>query len=153
MSSLFDSNMRKYGQWKKDQECCKYNDKKKIKKIIWRSGLLTNDLITALSEGLRHKINEFFGFTGNQVIPDGLTHDFVEVHIECENEECQKKFKTIGDSENKKKPLNCYCCTFEYGSMGTKKEEGMYENWVEDIKYFVPKNIGYNYLLFIFGKF
>lgn len=90
MSSLFDSNMRKYAQWKEDQECCNNYTKKKIKKIIWKSCSLTKDLITVLSEGIRYKINQFFSFTGGNTIPDDLTHDFVEVHIECENEECKK---------------------------------------------------------------
>ena len=102
---------------------------------------------------MRYKINQFFGFTGDSVIPDDLSHDFVEVHIECENEECKNKFKTKGDEKNRKKPLNCYCCTFEYGSSGTSKDEGRYENWFEGRKSFVPKNFKYNYLLFIFKKY
>ena len=99
-------------------------------------------MITVLSEGMRYKINEFFGFTGGCVIPQDLTHDFVEVHIECENEECKNKSKKI-----------CYCCTFEYGSNGTSKEVGRYENWFEGRKSFIPKNFRYNYLLLIFRKY
>ena len=141
MSSLFKSNMRKNGEWKKDEECCCQNYKKKIKKIIWKSCPLVNDKITALSEKVRYEINYSFGSTGSCVIPDSLTHDFIEVHIECENEECKNKFN------------NCYCCTFEYGSDGTSKENGRYENWYEGVKSFVPKYFRYNYVLFLFSKF
>ena len=141
MSSLFQSNMRKNGGWKDGEECCQKSYGKKITKIIWKSCPLTNEIITALSEGVRLKINQFFGFTGGCVIPDNLTHDFVEVYIECENEECKK--------ENK----NCYCCTFEYGSDGTSKDVGRYENWLDGRKSFVPKNFKYNYLLLIFEKY
>ena len=150
MSSLFNSNMRKNGGWKKDEECCQNYFKKKITKIIWKSCPLTNDIITLLSERVRHDINQFFGFTGSCVIPDNLTHDFIEVYIECEDEKCKNEFKTVGDE---KKPKNCYCCTFEYGSDGTSKEVGRYENWFEDRKSFVPKNFRYNYLLTIFSKY
>ena len=142
MSSLFNSNMRKNGGWKNDEECCQNYAKKKITKIIWKSCPLANDMITVLSEGMRYKINQFFGFTGGCVIPQDLTHDFVEVHIECENEECKNKSKKI-----------CYCCTFEYGSDGTSKEVGRYENWFEGRKSFIPKNFRYNYLLLIFRKY
>jgi hypothetical protein len=123
---------------------------KKITKIIWKSCPLTNDIITVLSERVRHEINQYFSFTGNCVIPHNLTHDFVEVHIECEDEKCKNEFKTVGDE---KKHKNCYCCTFEYGSTGTSKEVGRYENWFEGRKSFVPKNFRYNYLLLIFRKY
>ena len=142
MSSLFNSNMRKNGGWKNDEECCQNYAKKKITKIIWKSCPLTNEIITRLSEGMRYKINQFFGFTGGCVIPQDLTHDFVEVHIECENEECKNESKKI-----------CYCCTFEYGSSGTSKKVGRYENIFEGKKSFIPKNFRYNYLLLIFRKY
>ena len=63
----------------------------------------------------------------------------------------KNKFKTGGDQENRKKPSNC--CTFEYGSSATSKEEGRYENWFEGRKSFVPKDFRYNYLLLIFKKY
>ena len=135
---LFESNIRKYGEWEDGKQCCDDQLKKKVKKIIWKSCPLTNDFLLGLTHFTKTKICKI---PSTDDIVQDLTHDFIEVHIECENEDCKMK-------EEKS-----FCEIFEYGSDGVHRSVGKYRKIFKEVNSFIPKNIDYLTLYLMDFKF
>ena len=136
--SSFESNFRKYGEWEDGKKCCDNPESKKVKKIIWRSCPLTNDILLQLTNFLKTKICKI---PSSDPIFQDITHDFIEVYIECENEECKTK-------EEKS-----FCETFEYCTDGLIRNVGKYRKIFKEVDSFTPKNIDYLSLYFFNFKF
>ena len=131
--SSFESNIRKYGEWEYGKKCCDDPLRKKVKKIIWRSSPLTKDILLELTNFLKTKI---YGMTSSNTFQD-LTHDFIEVYFECENEECKMKEEKY------------FCETFEYSPSGLSREVGKYRKIYKEVNSFIPKNIDYLTLFYL----
>lgn len=96
---------------------------------------MTNDILLQLTNLLKTKK---FKIPSSDPIFQDITHDFIVVHIECENEECKTK-------EEKS-----FCETFEYCTAGLLRNVGKYRKIFKEVDSFTPKNI--NYLsLFVFN--
>lgn len=135
---LFELNIRKYGEWEDGKKCCDDPIKKKVKKIIWRSCPLTNDFLLGLTNFTKTKICKI---PSSDDIFQDLTHDFIEVYIDCENEDCKMK-------EEKS-----FCEIFEYGSDGVNRRVGKYRKIFKEVNSFIPKNIDYLSLFLMNFKF